>query len=535
MARILGLDLGSHSVKGVVLDSGTKSHTTQAFAEVRRAQEGERPETLRAAVEALLQQMPEGHVDQVVIALPGPSLTTHTVSLPFSDAKRVEATLPFEVGSQLPFDISEVVYDYQVVGQKDTGGKDKAADLLVGVVRKEELQSLLALLTGLNLDPRVITHPALAYQNLFAQAPGLFESVGEGGSVAVVDIGHERTSVAIGRPGQGVEFARTFSGGGRDLTRALAAEFQTALPEAHQWKEAHGAMASAAQGPDAERAANAFVRGLQPVLRELRPSFKAFTARTRRQVTAVVLAGGTARMPGLAEQLSKDLNVPVRVLALPADAAGKIPASEAPSAAQAYALAMRGNAAGARAPRFNLRRGEFAFKGGYDYVKDRLGLLASFAVTLLLLLVAFGVVRNTVLARREAEVDAVLCKTTQRILGTCEQNYDRAINMLKGVESPAAALPSMSAVNLLAEITQRVPPEVPVRFDRIQVDLDRVMLQGETDSSKQIDTLSTALKGHRCFKDVKEGEVKKTRDGQKVTFRLDVQVQCPGETQGGET
>ncbi|MFP2900665.1 type II secretion system protein GspL, partial [Corallococcus sp. 4LFB] len=237
MARILGLDLGSHSVKGVVLTSGAKSSTTQAYAEVRRAQEGERTETLRAAVEELLGKMPEGHVDQVVIALPGPSLTTHAVSLPFSDSKRVEATLPFEVGSQLPFDISEVVFDYQVVGQKDTGGKDKAADLLVGVVKKEELQSLLALLGGLQVDPRVITHPALAYQNLFTQMPGLFEGASEGGPVAVVDIGHERTSVAIGQPGKGVEFARTFAGGGRDLTRALATEFQTALPEAHAWKE----------------------------------------------------------------------------------------------------------------------------------------------------------------------------------------------------------------------------------------------------------------------------------------------------------
>lgn len=535
MARILGLDLGSHSVKAVVLESKQKGFVTKAFAEVRRAPEGEKQETLRAAVQELLTQLPPGHLDQVVIALPGPALTTHSLQLPFSDAKRVEATLPFEVGSQLPFDISEVVYDYQVTGLKDTGAKDKAADLLVGVVRKEELKGLLDLLSELKVDPRIVTHPGLAYQNLLQQAPTLFEGVAEGGTVAVVDIGHERTSVAIGRPGQGVELARTFAGGGRDLSRALATEFQTSYPEAHHWKESHGAMSGAAQGPDAERAAGAFVRGLQPVLRELRPTFKAFTARTRRQVDAVVLAGGTARMPGLAEQLSKDLNLPVRVLALPADTADTLPPGAQPVAAQAYALAMRGNASGSRSPRFNLRRGEFAFKGELDYVKDRLGLLASFAATLLLLLIAFGVVRNTVLSRKEAQVDAALCDTTQRILGTCEKNYDRALNMLKGVESPAAALPQLSAVNLLAEVTQRVPPEVPVKFDRIQIDLDRVILQGETDSSKQIDTLSTALKGHRCFKEVKEGKVEKTRDGSKVSFRLDVQVQCPGEQQGGES
>ncbi|MBZ4417121.1 pilus assembly protein PilM [Myxococcus sp. RHSTA-1-4] len=534
MARILGLDLGSHSVKGVVLEAKTKGHMVRGFAEVRRAQEGERADTLRAAVQELLGQLPPGHADQVVIALPGPSLTTHALSLPFSDGKRIEATLPFEIGSQLPFDISDAVYDYQVVGQKETDTKEKASDLLVGVVRKEELQSLLALLAELKVDPRIVTHPGLAYQNLLQQYPGLFEGLGEGGAVAVVDLGHERTSVSIGRPGQGVVFARTFAGGGRDLSKALANEFQTSVPEAHHWKEQHGAVASAAQGPDAERAAGAFVRGLQPVLRELRPTLKAFTARTRQQVGAVVLCGGTARLPGLAEQLSKDLNLPVRVLALPADTAEAIPAAVQPAAAQAYALALRGNAAGAKAPRFNLRRGELAYKGDFDYMKDKLGLLASFAATLLLLLIAFGVVRNSVLARREAQVDAVLCDTTQRILGKCEKDYNRALSMLKGVESPASALPRMTAVNLLAEVTQRVPDEVPVKFDRIQIDLNRVILQGETDSSKQIDTLSNALKGHACFKDVRQGKVEKTRDGNKVSFRLDVEVQCPG-AQGGES
>ena len=56
---------------------------------------------------------------------------------------------------------------------------------------------------------------------------------------------------------------------------------------------------------------------------------------------------------------------------------------------------------------------------------------------------------------------------------------------------------------------------MPVKFERIQIDLDRVILQGETDSSKQIDTLTTALKSHRCFKEVKQGKVEKTRDGRR--------------------
>jgi general secretion pathway protein L len=530
MARILGLDLGSYSVKGILLESNMRGHGIKAYAEVRRA-EGDRTETLRAAVHELLTQHPM-QADQVIVALPGPALMTHSFSLPFVDPKRLEAALPFEVESQLPFDLAHAVFDYQVVGQK----AKTSSDVLVGVVRKEELTWLLGLLSGLKLEPRVITHPGITYQNLFLQTPAVFEGLAEAEAVAVVDIGHERTTVSIGRPGVGVEFARTFAGGGRELSRALAAEFQTPLAEAHQWKEQHGAMASAAtaQGPDAERAAAAFVRGLQPVLRELRPTFKAFTARTRRQVSAVVLTGGTARMKGLAEQLERDLHLQVRVLALPVEVATVLPAEAHPSAAQAYALALRGQASGAKAPRFNLRRGEFAFKGDFDYMKDKLGMLASFGATLLLLFIASGVVRNSVLARNEAKVDAVLCKTTERILGKCETNYDRALNLLKGVESPAAALPKLTAVNLLAEVTQRLPTEVPVKIDRIQIDLERIILLGETTSSKEIDTLTTALKEHRCFKEVNPGKMEKTKDGQKVTFRLDIQVQCP-EQAGAET
>ncbi|WP_257458656.1 type II secretion system protein GspL [Archangium lipolyticum] len=532
MARILGLDLGSHSVKGLLLDASTRSSAVKAWAEVRRAPEGERQETLRAALRELLAHPEMQHVDQVVVSLPGQSLATHQLSLPFTDPKRIEATIPFEVESQIPFDLGEAVFDYQVATQV----KDKGSELLVGVVRREELATLLGVLNEAGVDPRVVTHPGITYQNMLLQQASLLADL-ESETVAIVDIGHERTTLAIGRPGVGVEFARTFAGGGQGLSRALAAEFQTPLPEAHHWKESHGALASAAQaqGPDGERAAAAFVRGLQPVLRELRPSFKSFTARTRRQVGAVLLCGGTARMPGLAEQLGKDLGLPTRVLALPREASAAVPASEQPAVMQAYSLALRGQATGAKAPRFNLRRGEFAFKGDYDYVKDKVGLLASFAATLLLLLIASGVVRNSVLARREAQVDAVLCDVTKNILGACEKNYDLALNRLKGVESPAAALPKLSAVNLLAEMTQRVPADVPVTFDRIDIDLERISVRGETDSSKQIDTIATALKGHRCFKEVKEGKVEKTRDGNKVTFRLDIQVQCPEQVQGGES
>jgi general secretion pathway protein L len=458
----------------------------------------------------------------VVVALPGPVLVTHALTLPFTDAKRIEATLPFEVESLLPFDLSEAVFDYQVVGQKEN-----KSDILVGVARREELSALLGVLSDLKLDPRIVTLPGLAYQNLLISSGTALESVGENEAVAVVDLGHERTSVSIGRPGGGVELARTFPGGGKDLDRALSREFEIPPEAAHEWKEQHGALASAVVGPDAERAANAFVRGIAPVVRELRATFKAYNARSHKQVVRVLICGGSARLRGLDEQLGRDLNLPTSVLKLPPEATSALPADQQPAAAQAVALALRGQATGARAPRFNLRRGEFAFKGDFDFLKEKVGLLVSYGVTLLILLIAAGVVRNSVLSRREQQVDNMLCDVTQRVLGQCEKNYDRALNLLRGKESPAAVIPKTSAVELLSEMTERMPPDVSVTFDQIVVDLDRISLRGETGSSKLVDRITSSLKDFRCFHEVKQGKMEKSKDGKSVSFRLDIQVECP--------
>jgi general secretion pathway protein L len=270
----------------------------------------------------------------------------------------------------------------------------------------------------------------------------------------------------------------------------------------------------------------------------LRPTFKAYTARTRRPLGQVLLCGGAAKLRGLCGQLQKDLGLPVKLLELPPEARGMLAsgmlAVDQVEAMQACALALRGAATGAKAPRFNLRRREFAFKSDFDMMRDKAGQLVAFAAVLLVLLIASGIVRNTVLERREKQVDAVLCDVTQRILGRCEKDYARALNLLQGQESPAAGIPKRSATTLLAELTQRVPANLPVTLEQIVIDLDRISVRCEATSSKNMEDLIASLKQYQCFKEIKEGRVEKTKDGAKVNFRLDIQVECPEDATKGE-
>jgi general secretion pathway protein L len=514
MARVLGLDLGSHSLKGVFLEATGRGTSILHYGETRRAEEGSLDETL-AAFLAEHAWSP----DQVVVALPGPSLATHAFTLPFTDPKRIAATLPFEVEGELPFELSQVVFDHQV-----TRRRANTTDLIVGLVRREELAELLKMLATRGLDPRVVTHPAIAYQSLFLVAPERFD-VAPGATVAVVDLGHRRTSVAVGRPAEGLLFARTFPGGGHDLSRALATEFQVPLAEAEAWKERDGSLVPGGTA-EHERARTALLRALGPIVRESRATLKAASGREHLPVARLLLAGGTARLPGLVEHLGAELGLPADQILLPAMAAAAIPVEVQPRAAEAYALALRGTLAAGRGPKFNLRQGEFAFRGHVDYLRERLVRVAAFAGVLALLLCVFNVSRAILLGRRETAVDQRLCTLTQRVLGTCEKDYNRALNLLRGQQSPAAAVPSVSATRLLAEVAQRVPPEVTVTFSQMLFDLDRLQLRGETDSTRSIDKLAAALKTYRCFREVKEGKVEKARDSSRVQFQLDVQVDC---------
>jgi general secretion pathway protein L len=376
------------------------------------------------------------------------------------------------------------------------------------------------------IDPRIVTHAGLAYQGFLSALPA--GSVPDQGAVAIVDVGHERVCVAIGQAGGAVEHARTFAGGGWALTKALSNEFKIPLPDAASWKETHGAVGGEEVGPDAERAAGAFVRAFQPVLRELRPTFKSYTSRARRPIGLVLLCGGTAKLRGLAAQVQRDLGIPTRVLELPAETREVI-GVEHPEAAQAFALALRGQASGAKAPRFNLRRGEFAFKTDLDFMREKVGQLAAFGAVLFVLMIAGGIVRNAVLERREKQIDALFCDVTQRVLGKCEKDPTIAVALLKGQESPVAGVPKRSAVTLLAEVTSRIPPDMKVTMDQIIIDMNRVSVRCEASASKDMEDLITAFKGYKCFREVKEGRLEKSKDGTKVNFRLDIEVDCPDE------
>jgi general secretion pathway protein L len=517
---ILGLDLGARNVKAVLLETTLRGFTVADVAEVPLPPPAEGAATLRerqaAAVRELLAAHP-WHPDVTVASMPGTAAAAHLVSLPFTDARRIEQTVPYEVEAAIPFDMEQVAWDWQPLEPRPD-----RSDLYVGVTRKEELSALLAALAGAGVDPSVVVPAAPALAALWA-AGAVADPPGEGEADVAVDVGWDRTHVCVVGGGRCL-FARTFPTGAAGAVRA--ARQALGLPADDGDGISLPAELSAPGGAAAVGA------GLGALVRELRTTLRAFEARpARRPVRRVVIAGGGASLPGLPEALSEGLGIPCGTLRLAGPAEARITAEAAPVLALPLALALRGWL-GPRFQRLNLRRGDLASTRSLDDLKARLTRVGVYAGLVALLAVVSTAVTAVALSRQEKLLDQALCDVTQKVVGKCFDDYTVAESVLRGRGTLSAAIPKVSATGVLAELAARTPG-IPLRFDRVEISRDKLHLQGTTDAAENVDRVVSALKASRCFADARSGGARKRGTEQKFEFTVDADLTCDGPAAPG--
>jgi general secretion pathway protein L len=135
-------------------------------------------------------------------------------------------------------------------------------------------------------------------------------------------------------------------------------------------------------------------------------------------------------------------------------------------------------------------------------------------------------VKAFALSRQEKALDRALCDAQQKIVGRCYPNFEEAQAVLRGRGTAGAALPRVSAVELFGELAEKVPANVPVRLDRIEITKDRLHLQGTTDAAENVDKIAAALKASRCFGDARSGGARRRASDSKFEFSIDATLTC---------
>jgi general secretion pathway protein L len=480
MHRNVGLDQAHDALRVATLQSGFRGFAIQEVRSVPLPEQGTPAERLQAALAALELNPPLGPDDSVAVALPDALVATYLLTIPFSDAKRIERVLPAEVEGAIPFDLSDVVWDWTILGQ--AGGK---SEVLIGVVQKKVLRDHLDVLAASGLDPRVVTLAPLALAALGERgvlvpdgAPPL--------TAALLEAGPDRADLALLDAGRPI------------LARAMA------TANAQSW-------AAAATDPTAR------ARLLSTLVRDLKISLRARRVMPQR----LLLSGAVASLPEAAERLGAETQLPAEPIALPAGG---------PADALALGLALR-----AQLPRgrINFRKGDFAFTQDLSQVRGRLVRFGVAAALLLVLGLVLGVARLSSLRRQAAAYDEAVCSATRRILGNCLTDYRQAIAQLSGGRSRAAGIPRVSAADVLAELVANMPEGSMPLLDDVEVTTTAVRVRGTADSFGKVDEVVSALRKDKCFGEIKQPRTEKAREGNKVTFAFDFAYTCSGESAGG--
>ena len=181
MKNVLGLDLGSHSIKAVELRQTLRGlEPVQLRLHPRVDSEVGLAEEVRRLVR--LHHLP---VEHVVCALAGDRLSSRRLEFPFRDRKKLRQAVPFEVEGEVPFAIEDVLVDWQIVG-----GERTQATVAAAIAQRKDITSLLAELAEANCEPRILEAEGFALANLAS----LFDLPG---TRLVADIGHRKTTLCL--------------------------------------------------------------------------------------------------------------------------------------------------------------------------------------------------------------------------------------------------------------------------------------------------------------------------------------------------
>jgi general secretion pathway protein L len=529
---VCGIDLGTYSVKLALLEAGFRTTTLRGLDEIA-VPSGDAPllERQMQAVREALSQL--GSEVTPYLAVPGDQLSVRVLELPFSEARKIDQVVGYELESQIVNPIEDVVFDHLVVAQRP-----EATTVLAAAARREELATFLAAADAQNVHPRALFGAPVIYRALFPATPASPEGPPPP-CRAIVDIGHERTNICIVRGGNAI-FARTIRRGGAHLTAAIARAFGADLERAEQAKRGEAFLASPgnpANTPLLVKLDAVLREALAPTMRELRQTLASFSASARQEVEALLVVGGGGRLAGLLSYLEAELGLPARYQSSrdvlehagrdgAPDAGEESAAPESDAHALAAAIAM----AAARGSReIDFRRGPFAYRANFSILRQKAAHLATLAAAILLAGgIALGAKMSSLRTERKA-LDKDLKTATQELFGKPRDDAEAVTELLrKGFREELAPLPKATAFDLLDQISRKVPAADKVKLDvgEMEIRPKKTFIKGTADTATAVDEIAAKLKEIDCFEEVTKGAITEVSGGAKQ-FSLTIASKCP--------
>ena len=311
---VWALDIGQCSLKALrcVPDERPDRLVADAFDYIEYPKilslPGTEPDELVS--EALQQFLSRNKVkgDRVALGVPGQMGLARFIKLPPVERKKIPAIVYYEAKQQIPFDLADVVWDYQRMGGQ-TEEEGFALDTEIGLfaMKREQVFRILEPLTRVGLEVDLIQLTPLALYNfiVFDQMPDLgpaeeYDPENPPPSVVVLSMGTDATDLVITNGYR--LWQRSLPIGGNHFTKAITKELRLTFAKAEHLKR----NVSAAEDP------KALFQAMRPVfqdfLTEIQRSLTFFSNLNRKaQIGRMIALGNAFKLPGLRKYLSQGL------------------------------------------------------------------------------------------------------------------------------------------------------------------------------------------------------------------------------------
>jgi type IV pilus assembly protein PilM len=300
---VWGIDVGQSALRAMRLQQAAEQFEILDLVVIEHEQILSAPDVdANALIQAALQSLLSRHDlrrEPVVVSVPGQQTLARFTKLPPVEPKKIPDIVNFEAQQQIPFDMDEVVWDYEIFSAPDS------PDVEVGIIaiRKELIRAHLAHFLDLGIEPIAVqaaplaTYNALRVDGRFGDETTLLLNIGAVSTDLIVVEGHSLWS-------------RPVPIGGNTFTEALMQAFKLSFQKAEALKRQAASSKYARQIFQAMR--SVFADLVSEVQRSV--GFYASTHR-QSQIKRVLGMGNAFALPGLQKFLQQNLQIPVEKFA----------------------------------------------------------------------------------------------------------------------------------------------------------------------------------------------------------------------------
>jgi type IV pilus assembly protein PilM len=305
--HLVGLDIGSRSIKAGEIIEGKRGPTLKKFGMIDippgTIEDGviNDPESVSDAIRQLFKTY-NIKENNVAVSIGGYSVIVKKINVQNMPEEQLQETIQFEAEQYIPFDISDVNLDFQILGESEHNPNQMSVFLVAA--KKEMVNDYINLVNLAGLNPCIIDVEAFALQNIFELNYDAQEE-----NIALIDIGASKTSLNILR-GMTSVFMRDVALGCLQINQKIVSLVGCSLEEAEQLKQ--GEQQDKLSPEDLKSIISTVVADWCTEIRRALDFF--YSTYPEDQITRIILSGGGANIGEFRQLLGAETSAHVEII-----------------------------------------------------------------------------------------------------------------------------------------------------------------------------------------------------------------------------